>query len=154
MKEYKSEYDIDVSIDKDVLDKELVNHGNTSMKWAERLADAIEEREIKKAEIEVKRAKLSKEIRTNPKDFDLEKVTESAIGDVITLDKEMQQLNRELIEIVKNLNILTWVKDEMQNKRKRLERLVELYLGQYWSDPKIKKENRNELDVKMRRRKI
>ena len=147
---HKSEYDKDVFIDQDALDKELVNHGELFMKWAERLADALEERDLKKGEIDIKKAKLDKEIRSNPKEFDLEKVTESAISNVIILDEDLQELNKEYYACVKNINVLTAAKEEMHSRRKRIEKLVELWLGKYWSEPKVKVEKRNELDHRMR----
>ena len=148
--EYKSEYDKDTLIDKEALDRELVYHGELFMKWAERLADAIEERDLKKGEIEIKKAALSDEIRKNPKEFDLEKVTESAIINLLILDEDIQNLNKEYYACIKNINILTAAKEEMHSRRKRLEKLVDLWLGKYWSDPKIKVEKKNELDHRMR----
>jgi len=147
---HKSEYDQDVFINQDALDEEIVNHGELFMKWAERLAEAIEERDIKKGEIDIKKAKLDKEIRSNPKDFELEKITESAISNVIILDEGVQELNKEYYACTKNINILTAAKEEMHSRRKRLEKLVDLWLGKYWSDPKIKVEKKNELDHRMR----
>jgi len=153
--EHKSEYDKDVIIDIDSLHEECaIIQGELFMKWAERLADAIEERDLKKGEIDIRKAKLDKDIRTNPKDFDLEKVTESAISNVIILDEEVQQLNKEYYACIKNINILTSAKEEMHSRRKRIEKLVELWLGKYWSEPKLKTESKNKLDMKMRRRKI
>ena len=148
--EYKSEYDRDVFINQDELDKEIVNHGELFMKWAERLAEAIEERDIKKGEIDIKKAKLDKEIRSNPKDFDLEKITESAISNVIILDEGVQELNKEYYACTKNINVLTAAKEEMHSRRKRIEKLVDLWLGKYWSEPKVKVEKKNELDHRMR----
>jgi len=148
--EYKSEYDRDVFIDQDALDKELVNHGELFMKWAERLADAIEERDIKKGEIEIKKAGIGNNIRSEPKDYGLEKVTDKAIDNLIILDKDLQELNKEYYICTKNINVLTAAKEEMHSRRKRIEKLVELWLGKYWSGPKIKVEKKNELDHRMR----
>jgi len=150
--QYKSEYEEDLSIDKDALDKELVTYSEVFMKWSEYLAEAMAERDDKRSEIEIKKAQLDKEIRVAPKDFGLEKVTESAISNVITENEKIQELNKEYAEFVKRVNILSAARDAMNHKRRMLEKVVELFLAGYWSDPKLRKESKNELDMKMRRR--
>lgn len=152
MKEEKSEYGKDLSLDKDALDKELVEFSEMFMKWAERYAESIAERDERKSEIEIEKAKLDKEVRSKPEDFNLAKITENAILNIIVENEKMILLNKELIECNKRVNILGSVKEAASHKRKMIEKLVELFLAGYWSDPKIKKENKNELDVKMRRR--
>ena len=154
-KETESEWKEDTFIDKDTLDKELVFHGEIFEKWSVRLADAIEERDLKKSDIEIKKAELDKKIRSDPAEFGLkEKPTETSISNAILLDEEIQELNKEFINCVRNVNILTSAKEDMHNKRKRIEKLVELYLGSYWAEPKLNKENKNSLNSRMKRRKI
>jgi len=151
--QYKNEYEKDLSIDKYKLDEELIIHGDLFMKWSERYADAIEERDKSKENIDIVRAGIDKDIRDNYENYDFDKKpTESAISNTIITQKKYREAINEHSKNIHSLNIITSAREAMgQFKMKRLDKLVDLWLAGYWAD--VSPKNKNKLDTKMRSRK-
>jgi len=132
------EYERDLKIDKDNLDVDWTNQPALYMKWAERHAQALYERDKKKDQLELVRAELDSALRTNPDAFGFDKKpTESAISAWITSQDKYKKANLALIEANKDSLILAGAREAMNHKRSALENMVKLWLGSYYADPNI-----------------
>jgi hypothetical protein len=140
MEEIKRSYEEDLTIDRYALDDEWVKQPTVFMEWSEHYAQAILERDRAKEKLDLIRAEIDADVRTNPEKYDLQKITESAISSAIIQTKEYGDAMNIYIEAVKFVNILGGAKDALNHKKAALENLTRLYLENYYAKPNIPKE--------------
>lgn len=139
-------YKEDVEIDKSSLDYEWLRQASLFMYWGEQEVEAQFLRDKTKERMDLKRAELDSQIRKEPKSFGLgEKVTESAILNCILLHPDYKKINEEYLENTKTVKTIGVAKEAMEHKKKALEKLTDLWISGYWSDPRIKKEAKEEV---------
>lgn len=137
----KLDYKKSISIDKDQLDLEWLMSGNTYMDWVEyqvNCADLLKDKENK---LELLEAQLDKKIRSSEDNQEKDekpkkKLTEAGIKNEIILDKEYQALKEEIRVAKFDLAIANGVLTSLDHKKKALERLVDLWIMGYNSEPK------------------
>jgi hypothetical protein len=140
MKSDKNEYSADLQIDKYKLSEEWEDQSLLYMKWAERYAQAIYERDRLKEKMDLVKAQIDLYIRKNPNQYGFDtkpKPTEAAITNTILNEEEYQEAVEDYLLAKKNVNILQGVKDAMEHKKKALEAETSLWIGNYYSDPKV-----------------
>lgn len=141
----------DRQIDPDSLDVEWLEQANHFYKYSDALDEAVAIRnnlktevERKEKEIDMLKAKLELEIRSNPDAFDLEKVTDSSVKAAILSSDSYEKSLEELFELKSELNeaqnkvsaLYTDV-NTMQEKKEALKNLVVLLNQQYFCTPSI-----------------
>jgi hypothetical protein len=137
-------YKKDLTIDKFSLDQEWINQPLLFCEWAEKAVEASFERDKAKEQLDLIRAELDGKIRTNPSDYGLEKVTESAIANAIIQTSEYKKANNAFLEAVKDTRTYDVARESFDHKKKALEKLTDLFLAGYWSEPKIDKNVKEE----------
>jgi hypothetical protein len=132
-----------IQIDKYSLDLEFEKHPMLYHEFAMDMVDAEKERDDMKDQLELLHAKLTTQIRDDPKKFNLEKVTEGAITSVILQDINYQKLQKDYSNSVYNAKVLKISIESLNKKQSSMEHLVKLYLGEYYSKeaPREIKEN-------------
>lgn len=131
------ERDDDVfAIDKDRLDEEWVSQPLLYYKYAMRLADAREEFDRAKARKEVVEAELDAAIRRDPPAFGLEKITDDAIKKAIIRQRRHTEAQEELIKAKHTMDVLDLTVDTLDQRKRALEKLVDLRLKEYFSEPR------------------
>lgn len=153
----KSEYQLDLEVNRDRLDEEWEDQPQLYMKWAERLVEAIYERDRAKEKLDFVKANIDSKIRANPRDFGFDKKpTESAILNKIIVDDEYQQVLEVYLKTKRSVGILQGVKEAMEHKKKAIEGEVTLWVGEYFSEPRVsgtvKEKSSREVTEKIRRR--
>ena len=156
----KSEYEVDLKVNKFKLDEEWEDQPLLYMKWAERVAEAKSdtfraEEKLKqtkaqmKFEIEKCKAELDDEIRNEWDLFGFDKKpTEAAIVScILTQEKyhtKMKEQNKklsdainEVAEAIKTSETLEGARLAMSHKRSAIEGEVFLWAGNYFSDARI-----------------
>ena len=134
LKEIEDTYK-DLSVDKHALDEELVAMPQLVMLYNEWVAEAYEQRDHLKNLLDLERAKLDAAVRSNPTGYGIkEKVTESAISSVIIQSEKIVDLQNQIIQSQKELNVLSGARDAVRNKGIVLENLVKLRLAEYYTD--------------------
>lgn len=126
-----------VEIDSLNLDKECIRLPSDYLKYANYAADIKARVDRLKAELDVIEADLGKQIRTNPADFDLEKITETAVNGVIITQESYQEQLRELQRARHQHDLAQAVVWAMEHKKRSLTLLVELHGLGYFSNPKL-----------------
>lgn len=135
-----------VLIDENALDKECIRLPSDYLKFAHRSADAKRDVDELKAKMDVVEAELAKEVRSNPVDFGVEKVTESAISaTVLTLpryQKALANLNnaRHQAELAQ---AVVWA---LEHKKRTLTLLVELHGMGYFSEAKVSRQGKEAVE--------
>lgn len=136
----------DFTPDRDALDEEWVRQPELYHQYAVDLADARLDLEEKKNKLEVIRAELDKDIRTSPEDYELQKITETAISATILTQSRYTKGLERVNKARHRVDVLTAAVTALDHKKKALENLVYLHGQDYFSSPKAKGENSEEMD--------
>ncbi len=159
-------YERDVSIDETALDVEWLQQADLMYKYARYQAETKKAVDEAKEMLEFIRAKLEMDIRANPENYGLSKVTESAIASSILLQPEYQESSKKYIEAKYENDVATAAVRAIDQKKTALENLVKLLGVSYFAGPsaprdlslewneRIEKKEQKELNknVKIKRR--
>ena len=121
---------------KNRLDEEWVAQPRLYAEYAIKLAGARSDLERAKARADVAEAELDKEIRMNPEKFGLSNVTEKGIKSTITLQREYRKATKAIIEAKHLVDVLDAQVSALDHRKKALEKLVDLRLSDYFSEPR------------------
>ena len=135
-----SEYNDDLKIDFDNLDKNWRDHATNYMKWAENWANAVAEKDRKKEEIDVLKADLDAHYREKLEKDIGKKPTETMVASAIIADEKFKVAQQELITMVKNVNVLASAKTAFEHRKKALEGSTNLWINGYWAEPRVSAE--------------
>lgn len=141
-------YERDVNIDPDSLDTEWLDQPRLMLKYTRIEAEAKKDLGDAKARLDIIQADLDKAIRSNPDDFDLPKVTETAISNAIQSTKKYKEAQEEIREAEYHLNMAIGAVRSMYVKKEALENLVRLYGQQYFAGPKVPRDINREWEKK------
>lgn len=131
-----------VQIDEHNLDRECIRLPSDYLKFAHAAAEAKRDEAECKARLDVVEADLSKEIRANPTEFGIEKVTEGSLSaTVLTLPQYQKALKRfQDAQYQSNLHqAVVWA---LEHKKRSLTLLVDLHGMGYFSSPKVSEKGR------------
>lgn len=121
-------------------EKDLVNEWEKQpelfFKYSVKLADARRDLDEEKAALSVVHAELDREIRENPEEFGMGKVTEPAIKAAIPLQDVYQEQERKIREVKHRVEVLSAYVAALDQRKKALEKIVDLHGQQYWSVPR------------------
>jgi len=129
----------DLIIDKYRLDEELMS---LSRKFTEHAEDEVEaEFAVNKAKskLELTKAKIDNRIRSQA-DSTGRKLTENLISNTIIQDPEYQQILDDYHQAIRTQGSLDVGRKAFEYHKKALDRLVDLYLSNYWAEPRGKTE--------------
>jgi hypothetical protein len=144
---------INLQIDLNRLDEEWVNQPIKHREYTEDAADARREHDEFKAELEVVKAEISKEIRESAEG---KKPTEKAIEAEIVLHPKHKKAVQNLIDAKHRLDVMGGLVDASDQRKTALGKLVDLFLADYFSRPRASsqsKERMEEVERKAVRRK-
>lgn len=125
-----------VSIDRYRLDEQWAEQPEMYHEYAIKAADARQEADEARNRQEVVEAELYQKIVTQPESFGLLKTTEKAIDAAITAHNKNQEAVKEVIETRHQLAIMEAAVSALEHRKKALEKLVELFIADYYATPK------------------
>jgi len=125
-----------LSIDQDALDVEWLDQPKVFFEISAELADSKKKLERIKLAVDVTVAELAKNIRENPEQFGISKVTESAIKEAIATSPEQNQAMKRIIAQKHEVEILQAGVSSFDQRKRALENLVTLHGQQYFASPK------------------
>lgn len=144
-KEYLASSDLnyqrDIDIDQDRLDKEWIRQPELFLRWSEKAALARGEAERTKERLAVVKAEVDAEIRTHAE----KKPSEAQIFQMVIMDKRVRKAESENIEAWERYGLLYAAKEAFEHRKASLENLVKLHGQQYFSSPHYNKENQEAL---------
>lgn len=128
------------------LDKECVRLPSDYLSIALEAADLRKRLDEFKAEQEVLEADLAKDIRTNPANYGLEKVTEGAISACITSNSKVQAITERTARAKHRLDIAQAVISALEAKKRTLTLLVELHGMSYFAGPNLSEQGKKAME--------
>lgn len=123
-----------VQIDELRLNKECVRLPSDYLKAAHQAADSRRDVEDRKNDLEVIEADLCKHIRTTPGKYGLEKVTESAIKEILVLQPEYKEAQGLLIKAKHRQDLDQALVSALEHKKRALSMLVDLHGMSYFNE--------------------
>lgn len=123
------------------LDKEWQEQPHTFHKYAVILAAARLDHGHAKQAFDLAHAEISRGVRGSPERYGVDKVTEDSIKAAIIVQAEYQRALRLLNEAKYDVDIAEAAVDALQQKKSALENAVVLWSRDYFSAPKLKKED-------------
>ncbi len=138
MKENK--YEQDLNIDDSALDLEWLEQPALMLKYTTLQADARRKMEYCKEKLNVTRADLDKDIRTDPDKYDLLKVTENSVTNCIITQKGYKEDHKALIESQYEYDVVRGAVSAVDHRKTALENEVRLFGLGYFAGPKVPRE--------------
>lgn len=127
---------LNLAIDPNRLDNEWINHPSMVHEWAVKAADAQAEYDKSKSILDIVKANLDQEIRENPDDYGLTKVTEVALESAVIAEPQYAAAVKRVNEARHKLQIFQAACNALEHRKRALSLLVELWIRDYYSDPK------------------
>jgi len=128
-----------LAIDKYDLDTETAKQPTLYNHWAKIACKKRFEYDKAKAAHDVLKAKVELEVRRNPEKFGLGKVTEDTVKAVITTDKRLIDSMDNVLTLKKEAGELDALTEALQQRKKSIEDLIQLFFRDYFAKPKTKK---------------
>ncbi len=155
-----------LDIDRNVLDKEWLDQPKHMWRYGTMLADAWNvlrtaktNAEVQWAELKRLAAKIDLDIRKNPANYKIDKITETVVANAVLVDPKYTrkqercfEADREVNQAYHDVDILKAAVEALQDKKASMENNVRLYGMQFWSEPKATGDNKSMVDdMRMRR---
>lgn len=140
------------NIDRSSLDEEWAGQPELFYTHAEKLAFAKKELEHRRAQVDIAKAKVSLDVRRNPKEYKIDcRLTDKLIEQVVTVDVRVRRATAALQTSQHAVNILQAAVQALDHRKRALEGLVSLHGQGYFAAPRVKGES-NEIVHEMEKR--
>lgn len=130
-------YEKDIRIDETALDVEWLQQPRLMMQYAQYAVEARMKLDQSKESLDIVRAQLDKEVRTDPKSFGIEKITEAVVDNTIIIQDVYKQANEELRQAKYEADMAQNAVRAVEQRKDALENLVKLHGQQYFAGPKV-----------------
>jgi len=141
-----TDVELDIGVDENRLDEEWVRQPRLFHRYSVELADARMEFDEAKADLEVIQADLDRDVRENPINYAIEKLSEKRIEAVVTAQEICVDSQKVMNEAKHKVAIFQAAVNALDQKRAALENLVKLRLADYYSEPKARDVPKEEVD--------
>lgn len=132
--------------DKDDLDGEWVRQPELYHEYATQLADARLDLEEKRNALDVIQAELDNDIRTDPDAYGFTKVTDAVVKATLPAQPEYKKATDRVNKARHRVHILEAAVASLDHKKKALENLVYLHGQNYFSSPRARGEDKQEVE--------
>ena len=139
-------YEQDIRIDETSLDVEWLGQPMLMIKYARHAADCRMNLDLAKERVDFVKAELDKNIREKPSSFKIEKLTESAIQNIILTQEKYMDAEEKLIHARYELDIANAAVRALDARKDALENLVRLHGQQYFAGPRIPRDLKAEVE--------
>ncbi len=130
-------YEKDIKIDETALDVEWLEQPRLMLKYTKH--QALMEREMlnAKEEVELCRAELDREIRSDPDKFGVAKITETVVNNLIISNEKYKETYDEYLEMKYEYEVAKGAVQAFRDRKEALENLVRLHGQQYFAGPSV-----------------
>ena len=133
-------------LDQLCLDEALKEHAELVYQWGRRAEEARRRLDEARLELEETEASVNIQIRKNPANFGLDKVTESAIASMVILDVKVSTAKRKVLRLKYRLGKLQVIMHGLDDRKKALEYLCQLWSQSYFAEPKLPEDSKKLID--------
>jgi len=138
-KRERNKPDLDIfDLSPDELDRLWLEHPRIVAEQAVQHVDYQDDCERAKAALEVVRAELDGEIRRNPEDYGVEKITETVVQNTVVLQAAYKRALEKVLEASRCMKMSSAMLKSLDDRKKALENLVQLHGQNYFSVPRSK----------------
>ncbi len=130
-------YLADITIDQNALDLEWLDQPSLAFKYAEHASEMRRIVDVAKEDLDLVCAELDREIRKNPNDFEIEKVTETLVSNTIKMQEQYKEANNKYIEANYEYRVAMAAVEAINQKKASLENLVKLNGQAYFASPSV-----------------
>jgi hypothetical protein len=148
MSELDTDFGKDMQIDPNGLDVEWLEQPGMLMRYSKIAADMRLEMDLEKENLELVKARLDSDIRQNPEEFGILKVTEAGIAATIPKQTKYQSAHEEYLNARHDYDIAMAAVRACDQRKSALEALTRLLGLEYFSAPTSPRD----LDVESHRR--
>jgi acyl-CoA reductase-like NAD-dependent aldehyde dehydrogenase len=141
-----------LDIDKMALDEEWVEQPKLYFRYAKALAEQRDGLDEMKAELELTKAEVESDVRENPDKHNLPKVTEKAVENAVIQSTEYQATLRRFNKRKKRVALLSALVEALDQRKRALEKLVDLQTMEYFSAPRASNVSREHVEEANKRR--
>jgi hypothetical protein len=148
-------YENDMYIDEQSLDVEWLNQPSLVIQYARISAQAELDMDQAKEKLDLVKAELDNEIRTNPEKFEIAKITEAVVTNTILTQKKYKVAMEEFLQAKFEAKVAIGASRAVDHRKSALENLVKLHGQQYFAGPMIprdlsqERKNKEEKDKKV-----
>lgn len=156
------DYEADINIDETALDVEWLDQPRKMFQYCKHAARMRKEADLAKEAVDVEKAKLDREIRSNPDQFGIDKITEAVVQSTILAHPRYQRKMGEFIGARYELDMAQNAIRAFEQRKTALENLVRLHGMSYFAGPGVPRDLTKEREkrdkssnerVKIKRRK-
>ena len=137
-----------VDIDELHLDKELKIQARMVRYWSEQVAEAQAEYDTAKSNLATVEAELGLAIRKRPESYGIEKVNNDVVNACIIVHPEYKIASKRLIKARYELDVRKAATAALQDKKRALTLLTELYIHQYYNEHSLEPNPKAEAAMK------
>lgn len=125
---------LNLEVDRLKLDEEWAKHPQEYHLYAEAFADYQFAYDIAKSKLELVQAEIDRDVRANPTDFQIAKITESLVKSTIIVQPEYQSAVKKLNIAKHELESARANVNSLDQRKRQLTLLVELWIKDYYSE--------------------
>lgn len=130
----RSTIEEDAAIDRHDLVGEMEVHAQLFHKWASKVEEAQEERDDWKTKRDLHAADLDDSVRTEPEEYGIDRVTETAIKNIVLQDERYQYLQKKRLAAERKINAFVSAVRTMEHRKRMLEKMADIWLAGYYSE--------------------
>ena len=142
------DYEKDTKIDPDALDLECLGQADLMMKYSRHCADMEDVRDRAKENLEFVKAEMDSDIRKNPENYKLEKVTDKAVESLIPLQDHYRSASIAYLDAKHEYNVARGAVDAIEGRKSMLESLIKLHGQSYFAGPNVPRDLNREKKLK------
>lgn len=129
----------EVGIDENALDLEWRRQPELVFKYALKLGTARLDHDSSKSYVDAIKAEIAREVRNDPTDFGISKLTEAQVKEVVESEERVLEAIEATNAARNKVEVLTAALTALEHKKRALQGLVELHAMGYFSEPKARK---------------
>ena len=143
-----NDYEKDIEIDPNSLDVNWLDQAPKFWKYAKLSAEIRKRVDLAKEHLDVVRAEVDREIRSDPKLFEIDKITEAVVQNTILVTNKYKNANTAYIDAKYEFEISRAAVQAMEQRKDALENLVKLHGMSYFAGPSVPRDLSKEWEQK------
>lgn len=121
--------------DKNSLDKEWIRQPEYMLHYLDEMAASRIKMDAAKENIDEIKASVDSDIRKNPRDYGLEKLTETVIANTLLLQDTVKKAQKQYLEAKEEYYKYSNIVQALEHRKAALENLVKLFGLGYYAQP-------------------